>query len=162
MIKLRNGLFRKKRDKKEATYTLPAKPKYDFVEQYTILDPKRVMNGGYNLFSECETIPVLCEEADVSPFGFRVCKRLPTNIVIGFLEDLNKASDEQIADPKMRTISMIHLSPDCRFIIGPNIASPKHPAYYILDENDQRYDWVLHVTPEKNRAIVEQMKIHTR
>ena len=61
----------------------------------------------------------------------------------------------------MRTISIVHLSKDQRVVIGPDFDSPKTPVFWLVD-SDEKGDWVMHVTPEKNRAIVEQLKIHTR
>ena len=166
MAKLFDKLFNKKQKVAEkadipAPVVLP-RPKYDFVEQYTIVDPKRVLNGGYELFSGCSTIPVVCEESEVSPCGFRRCIQLPTRIVYGFLETLKDMPAEKITDPKMRTISIVHLAKGCRIVIGPNFESPKNPIFWIVDKSDKKPDWFLYVTPEKNRAIVEQLKIHTR
>ena len=166
MAKLFDKLFSKKQPvaqqtEKPAPVVLP-QPKYDFVEQYTIVDPKRVLNGGYELFYGCATIPVVCEESEVSPCWFRRCVQLPTRIVYGFLETLKHMPAEKITDPKMRTRSIVHLAKGCRVVIGPNFESPKNPIFWIVDKNDKTPDWFLYVTPEKNRAIVEQLKIHTR
>lgn len=137
------------------------RPKYDFVEQYTIIDPKRVLID-YGVFSLCGKIPVACEESAVSSCGFRQCIELPTNLVFSFLMELKDAPAETIINPKMRTISMVHLTPDCMIFIKPNLQNPKMPTFYRINSKGPRQDWVLYVTPEKNRAIVEQLKIHTR
>ena len=147
--------------KSQAFAALP-RPKYDFVEQYTVIDPKKVMNGGYNLWALCEKVPVVCEESPVTSCGFRECVMLPTNIVMGFLQTLEAAKSETIAEPKMRTISIVHLSKNYRVVIGPNFESPKNPIFWLVANDAPKKDWILHVTPEKNRAIVEQLKIHTR
>ena len=166
MAKVFDKLFHKKQkaapQAEKPTYVALPRPKYDFVEQYTIVDPKRVLNGGYELFAGCSTIPVVCEESGVSQCGFRQGIPLPTNIIFGLLMELKKRPVEQIADSKMRTISFVNLAKDCRIVIGPNFESPKQPVFWIVNSSGPKRDWVLHVTPEKNRAIVEQLKIYTR
>ena len=138
------------------------RPKYDFVEQYTVIDPKKVFNGGYSLWQLCENVPVACEESEVSPTGFIRCKMLPTNIVMGFLMELQRRPSEQIADPKMRTISIVHISKNHSFVIGPNFESPKAPVFWLVADDAAKKEWILHVTPEKNRALIDALKIHTR
>ena len=145
----------------EVVYEKLARPNYDFVEQYTIVDPKKVLNGGYELFAGCEKIPVVCEESKKTCCGFSACIEIPTNIVLGFLKALNNMPAEKIVDPKMRTLSIIHLSPEHRIVIGPSLDKPKAPILWAVDSKDKG-DWVLNITPEKNRAIVNQLKIYTR
>ena len=170
MAKLFDRLFKKKqavtpaapKAGKSAYAPLP-RPTYDFVEQYTIVDPKRVLNSGYELFSWCPTVPVVCEESRVSPTGFRAGIQLPTNIVMGFLQALEKAPARKIANPKMRTLSIIHLNEKCCICIFPDLKSPKQPILWVKnDDNQEGIGWSLYVTPEKNRAIVEQLKKYTR
>ena len=166
MAKVFDKLFHKKQkaapQAEKPTYVALPRPKYDFVEQYTIVDPKRVLNGGYNLWSLCEKVPVVCEESKVSPCGFHSCIELPTNIVMGFLQTLEAAKPETIAEPKMRTISIVKISDNHRIVIGPNFESPKTPVFWVVVEDAPKKDWILHMTPEKNRAIVDALKIHTR
>ena len=138
------------------------RPKYDFVEQYTVIDPKKVLNGGYELWQFCDNVPVACEEGGVSPTGFIQCKMLPTKIMMGFLCELYKKPAKEIIDPKKRTISIVHISKDHRIVIGPNFESPKAPVFWLVAEDAAKKDWILHVSPEKNRAIVDALKIHTR
>ena len=134
------------------------RPRYSFVEQYTIIDPKRVMNGGYDLWSWCRSIPVACEDGMKST-GFVNCKQIPTQIVWNFLKTLEKTPSEQIVDPKMRTLTIVNLSSDHRVVILPNFESPKNPYLWPVDDDK---DWILYVSPDKNRAIVDAIKIHTR
>ncbi len=139
-----------------------AKPKYDFVEQYTVIDPKKLLSGGYELWQMCENVPVACEEEGVPTTGFIRCKMLPTKIVMGFLCELQKKTSEEIEDPKMRTLSIVHISQNHRIVIEPNFESPKSPVFWLVADDAPKKDWILHVTPEKNRAIVDALKIHTR
>ena len=139
-----------------------AKPKYDFVEQYTIVDPKKVLNGGYDLWQLCDTVPVVCEESTKSICGFSQGIMLPTRIVMGFLMELKNKPAEEIADPKMRTLSIVHISKNHRVVIGPNFESPKNPVFWLVASDAAKKDWIMYVTPEKNRAIVDALKIHTR
>ena len=138
------------------------RPKYDFVEQYTVIDPKKVFNGGYSLWELCENVPVACEESEVSPTGFISCKMLPTKIMMGFLEELYQKPANEIIDPKKRTISIVHISKNHSIVIGPNFESPKAPVFWLVADDAPKKDWILHVTPEKNRALVDALKIHTR
>ena len=137
------------------------RPKYSFVEQYTIVDPKKVMNGGYRMWQLCKTVPVVCEESSVSSCGFLSGIEMPTDIVLGFLNALEKAPAETIVDPKMRTLSIIHLSKDQRVVVGPDLKNSKTPIFWAPDSKGKG-DWVMYVTPEKNRAIVDALKLHTR
>ena len=163
MAKLFDKVFGKKQEVAQKTqkpaFAPVERPKYDFVEQYTIVDPKRVLTD-YKLFSGCKNIPVVCEESTKTPCGFASAIELPTKIIVGFLEALEKAPAEKIADPKMRTISIIHLDKDQRVVVGPCLGAPKTPILWPVDSKEN--NWVLHVTPEKNRAIVDALKIHTR
>lgn len=169
MIKLFDRLFHKKQlvvpkvDK--SVYGALPHPKYDFVEQYTVVDPKYVLNGGYGLWSLCKTVPVVCEEGDKSTCDFYQSIRMPSKVVLGFLNDLKKAPAEKIADPKMRTLSIVHLDDKHRIYILPNLLVPRYPTLFIENDNDDDESikgWSLYMTPEKNRAVVEQLKIHTR
>jgi len=164
MAKLFDRLFHKKQavasNANKSAYAKLPRPKYDFVEQYTIVDPKRVL-GNYEFWQMCETIPVICEESPETSGGFRSGIQLPTNIVLGFLRLLNGMPAEKIADPKMRTISIIHLSKDQRVVIGPS-PDPFKQLSFLTPDSVEQGEWVLHVTPATNRAIVEQLKIHTR
>ncbi len=169
MAKFFEKLFKKKQQNvstepkgDETTRPVLPRPKYDFVEQYTIIDPKKVLNGGYRMWELCEKVPVVCEESEVSPCGFRSCIELPTNIVMGFLCTLEAAESKTIEDPKMRTLSIVHMSDNHRIVIGPNFESPKTPVFWLVAEDAPKKDWILHVTPEKNRALVDALKIHTR
>ena len=165
MANLFNKMFGKKRPvqqpNKKTEYAPVPRPKYSFVEQYTIVDPKHVLMD-YSLFELCETIPVLCESpapsGEVFPEGFR----MRTDVVMGFLKTLEKMPAEKIADPKMRTLTIVHLSDAHRVVISPNFAEPKSVNFWLIDADKNSKDWVLHVTPEKNRAIIDAVKIHTR
>jgi len=139
------------------------RPKYDFVEQYTIIDPKRVLNGGYELWLLCEKVPVVCEESKISPCGFRASIELPTKVILGFLGDLKNAPAEKIADPKKRLLSIVHLNEKNRVYIFPNLKEPKNPWFVVENSDDESAKgWSLYTTPEKSRAIVEQLKMYTR
>jgi hypothetical protein len=132
------------------------------VERYTIINPKRVL-ANYNLFSDCKTIPVAIETDDAKN-GFVECVKLPTNIVLRFLRALGDMPAEKIIDSKMRTMSIVYLSNTQRVVVFPNFDSPKEPHIWPVDSpsGSHAHDWLFDITPEKNRAIVEQMKIHTR
>ncbi len=147
---------------KQKTFEPVAKPKYDFVEQYTIVDPKKVFYGGYDSWVGCENIPVVCEEHYKTPNGVGYYAELPAKIVMGFLMELQRKSAAEIENPKMRTLSIIHISKHHRVIIGPNFYSPKFPVFWVITDDADRKDWVFYVTPEINRAIVDALKIHTR
>jgi len=127
------------------------------VEQYTVVDPKRVMTD-YSLFEYCANVPVACEDGAKSG-GLINCHMLPTTAVMGFLKALQRMPTEKIADPKMRTIAIVHLAQNRRVVIGPSLRTPKTPVICPVDDDK---DWFLYVTPEKNRAMVEQLKLHTR
>ena len=130
--------------------------KYDFVKQYTIVHPRLVLIN-YNLFGGCSYIPVAHEVR--SKTGFNHSVELPNHSVIWtFLEDLSATNPMDIS-PKARTISVLKKDNQIIYII-PNIKEPKTPVIFM--PNAMEKGWSLGLTPEINRAIVEQMKIHTR
>ena len=159
------NLFNKKssveqnRDK-QTNVALP-RPWYNFVEQYTVVDPKKVLTGGYEYWQLCKNTPVVCEESQKTCGGFSSGIELPTKIVYGFLQTLKNKPAEEIANPKMRTLSIIHLSPEHRVVVGPCFDGTQKAILWAVDSK-KKGDWVFDVTPEKNRAIVAQLKIHTR
>lgn len=171
MANLFDKLFNKKVDnapvaqKPEKPKFAPVpRPKYGFVEQYTIVDPKMVLNGGYEHWQLCENVPVVCEESPKSLCGFSGGVMLPTNVVMGLLMELTKKPAQDIENPKKRTVSIVRLDAKHRIYILPNLESPKHPVFVVENDDDEEKasGWSLYMTPEKNRAIVDVLKIHTR
>lgn len=167
MAKLFDKLFGKKQPSasqngKKPEFAPVPRPKYDFVEQYTIVDPKKIL-GGYEYWQLCEKVPVVCEESSKSICGFHRGIMLPTNIILGLLTELKEKPEQEIADPKKRTVSIVKLDAEHRIYILPNLESPKNPIFVVANDKDESArGWSLYMTPEKNRAIVDALKIHTR
>ncbi|MBR4475433.1 MAG: hypothetical protein IKP05_02010 [Alphaproteobacteria bacterium] len=140
---------------------LPAKSKYNFVETYTVVDPKNLLIN-YAMFSACDMVPVVCEGYQ-SVGSYTAALRLPRDVVWGFLNDLTKLPAEITDEPENRTISIIHLTKDQRIVVMPDFNTIKGAVIWAIDnEKNGGPSWVCDITPEKNRAIVEQVKIHTR
>ena len=150
------NLIKKKNKQKSSGTTLHGlpSPKYDFVKQYTLVNPRKMLLD-YNLFSWCENIPVKYESENSS--GWSHCVSLPTQVFLGYLNALERAPDRIANDPKSRTISVVSLKNDRFLFILPNLKSPKKPIY-AYEQGTLAFD----VTPEINRAIVEQVKMFTR
>lgn len=147
-------------EKKKETTVIP-KSQYSFVEQYVIADPNRVMTE-YYLWDLCEFTPVAYETTEST--GFLPAVELPTNWVQSFLKSLQQSDIETRKDPTQRLISVIHLRDNHKLYVIPDLKSKKKSK--IIGEHHydkkRKNDWMFYVTPEINRAIVEQEKIRTR
>jgi len=140
---------------------LPTKSKYNFVETYTVVDPKHLLLN-YALFSSCDMIPVACEGFQTAG-SFTSALRLPRDVVWEFLNDLKSLPAKITNAPEMRTISIVHLSDNQRIVVLPDFKEKKGAIVWAIDnEKNGGLSWVFDITPEKNRAIIEQVKIHTR
>jgi len=161
--KIKN-IFRKETPEMEAAKT-PAVPKsqYSFVEQYIISDPNKVMNGGYELWGLCEFMPVLYDNQEtLECFGKAV--KLPTDWAQPFLKLLKNSEPEIRKDPTQRLISVINLGGNHKLYVVPNLKTKKS-SVIVGEHNDdpkRKSDWLFYITPEINRAIVEQAKIRSR
>jgi len=132
--------------------------KFDFVEEYTLFDPKRVMTN-YDVFMFCNSIPVAYEENHNQHGGFANCVMLETKLFLPFLQGLSNAPQEISQKPEMRTISIINLSNTLKMYVIPNINQPDSVFISVRDKGqDAKSGWSLHVTPQINRAIAQQIK----
>ena len=137
-----------------------AEPSYNFVDQYVVIDPKKLLINEES-FALCNKIPVAY---DYSPnnTGWHACAQLDTRIMLPFLRTLRQMPAEQISSVAMRTVSVINLDKDKRIYVLPDFREQKSASIgVVFDKGDERA-WPLYMTPEKRHAIVEQLKIHTR
>lgn len=136
------------------------KSQYSFVEQY-VLDPNYIMNH-YELWSFCEFTPV-AYEGKKTPCGFLCMVQLPTYWAQSFLKQLKQSAPEIRKDPTQRLISVIHLKDDHKLYVVPSLKEKKG-SVILGEHNDEKRknEWMYYVTPEINRAIVEQAKIRSR
>jgi len=148
-----------KRNRQQSTTT---KSKYDFVEQYTLVDPKNVLID-YSAFNMCKKIPVACEHIESTTSTFKNCVHLPNNKPFSdFLYQLTLCDKKQIKNPIFRTISIVNMAPGKQLFILPDIKNIRSPICVVNFDSGNTDDWVLYVTPEINRAIVDQVKMFTR
>ena len=128
-----------------------------FVKQYTLVDPKALMID-YTLFFGRKYIPVAYEEHSRKE-AFHSTVMLPTSMFAQYLTDLNDAPADVSAIAKNRTISIITLNNEQKIYMIPDlIGNEKVNTYYTKHELPMAFN----VTPEINRAIIEQYKIYTR
>ena len=145
--------------------SLPVIPKsrYSFVKQYVITDPNYVMVDGYKTWGLCKYTPVAYDNQD-STSGWLNAVQLPTEWALPFLKTLKNSAPEIRNDPRQRLISVIQLAENRKLYILPSLKQKKGSV--IISWNNQnsknKGDWVMYVTPEINRAIVEQAKIRSR
>ena len=132
----------------------PRGPKCNFIKQYTLVNPRKMLLD-YNLFALCENMPVKYESENGD--GWSQSVSLPTQVFLGYLNALERAPDRIANDPKMRTVSVVNLKNNRQLFILPNLRTPKKPVY-AYEPGTLGFD----VTPEINRAIVEQIKMFTR
>ena len=163
MLEKIKDIFTKETPKAEKTAetktTVIPKSQYSFVEQYVIADPCNIM-GDYELWSWCKFTPVAYEGKEST--GFLASVELPTCWAQPFLKALKQSAPEIRKDPTQRLISVIHLGDNHKLYIVPNLKNKKGSV--LLGENNNRQhknDWMFYVTPEINRAIVEQAKIRS-
>jgi len=137
------------------------KSQYSFVEQYIIADPNNLLHGGYELWSFCEFTPVAYEEKESS--GWLPSVQLPSSWAQPFLKLLKQTAPEIRKDPTQRLISVIRLADGHKLYVVPNLKE-KRGSILLGEYSDtkRRNDWMYYVTPEVNRAIVEQAKIRSR
>ena len=145
----------------EKTSFIP-KSKYDFVEQYVVVDPNNLLHIGYEAWYFCNKTPVAYDNNGQG--GFVETIELPTEWAQSFLAGLKTRNEEVRNDPKQRLISVINLKDNHKIYLVPHLDEKRGSV--LIRENDtdkkRKLDWVLYVTPEINRAIVEQMKIRSR
>ena len=134
------------------------KPQYDFVQQYTLIDPKKLKNGYDKWAGRCF---VLVAYEKNKYLITRV--KMDTKIIYPFLMALKNAPREISARPENRTVSVIDLKHGAKAYVFPN-----------LDETNKNYDIVFSnskkccqdlplscfITPEINMAIMAQLKIY--
>ena len=128
-------------------------PKYDFVEQYTLVPPKNLMFG-YDYWELCENVPVWCEDSS-STFNKGV--KIPTAVFFPWWKTVLQAPLETVNNKKSRTISIVKLKNGGKLYILPNLKNQKNPIYAYKES-----ELGMQTTPEINRAIVEQIKMFTR
>ena len=163
MLEKVKKVFRKQ-EPKVATIQKPAIPKsqYSFVEQYVIADPNKLLNGGYELWGFCEFTPV-AYEGEESSCGFLSAVQLPSSWAQPFLKQLKQSAPEIRKNPAQRLVSVINLDDGHKLYIVQNLKE-KRGSVLLGEYNDEKRknDWMYYVTPEINRAIVEQAKIRSR
>lgn len=128
-----------------------------FVKQYTLVDPRNLMID-YTLFFGRKFIPVAYEEYSKKE-AFHTTILLPTSMFAEYLTDLNNAPTEVSSDFKNRTISIISMENGQKLYMIPEWRNNKK-VKAIFTEHELPI--AFNVTPEINRAIVEQLKIYTR
>ena len=153
--------FHKKTQKVTETTASPkvSVPSYDFVKQYVLIDPKKLL-ANEECFALCKKIPVAYETKNSG--GWNACVELHTQIMLPFLRTLRKADKELIAPAPTRTVSVIELSQGKYIYVLPNLTYSKSAEIHIVFDQGDENNWPFYMTPEKRRAVVEQIKIHTR
>ena len=131
-----------------------------FVEKYVLIQPKKLLID-YSMFVGHKTIPVAYEQSTNT--GWNKCVQLPNEKPIRiFLKHLRDTDPEMVNAEKMRTISIIKIDNNKDMYIFPDLKGKKQYEMFVHFKKRDKYSWAHYVTPEINRAIVEQIKLHTR
>lgn len=134
------------------------KPQYDFVQQYTLVDPKKLKNGYDKWAGRCF---VLVAYEQNKYLITRV--KMDTKIVYPFLVALKNAPREISEKPENRTVSVINMKHGARAYVFPNL-DETNKNYDIVFSNSKkcRQDLPLScfISPEINMAIMAQIKIY--
>lgn len=136
------------------------KPQSVIVEKYVLIQPRKLLID-YSLFDDRKTIPVAYEQSTNT--SWNKCVVLPNEKPIRiFLKHLRDAEPETVNSEKMRTISIVKIDNDKDLYIFPDLKGKKQYEMFVHFKKQDKYSWAHYVTPEINRAIVEQIKLHTR
>lgn len=136
-----------------------------FVEKYVLAKPNNMMVD-YTWFFDCRAIPVAYEPENSG--GFNDCLTLPNTFAVRrYLTQLMNTDNKRLSDPRTRTVSIVKMTHDKHVLVYPelnrNIPSARIAPFYGKKQNEEERDsWVLYVTPEINRVIVNQIKTITR
>lgn len=133
-------------------------PSYDFVEQYVLIDPKKLL-ANEEAFALCKKIPVAHETKDSG--GWHICAQLHTSVMLPFIRSLRLTASEKIVPAKMRTVSVINLDRDKYIYVLPSITVPNAAEIHIIFDKGDENSWPFYMTPTIRKAVVEQVKIHT-
>ncbi len=172
------NLFKKKSKQQpiKKADTKPVLP--DFVERYTLVNPKNIL-GGPELWALSPEMPIPYEN-DKNTSGRMECAKLHTSVMLPFMRDLKRTPNEFIEPGHMRTVSVVHLNNGLHIYVLPvlpmtqmaKISKNGHkPSCYVAlaDDNDtnckrleDKPGWSFFMNPEIRKAIVEEIKLHTR
>ena len=128
-----------------------------FVKQYILIDPKALMID-YTMFFGRKHIPVAYKEHSKKEI-FHSTVMLPTSMFAQYLTDLNDAPAEVSATAKNRTVSIITMNNGQKLYMIPEWRDNKKVKEIFTAHE---LPIAFNVTPEINRAIIEQRKIYTR
>lgn len=70
----------------EKTQQIKKEESFDFVERYTLLDPKKVFIDS-EMWELCKKVPLACENEN-GDFGFEPCAFLDTSVMLPFVSTL--------------------------------------------------------------------------
>lgn len=135
-------------------------PSYDFVEQYVLIDPKKLL-ANEEAFALCHKIPVVYENSQPKD-DWHVGAQLHTKVMLPFIRALRAAKPEDIAPADTRTVSVIELAQGKYIYVLPRITMPKPAEIHIIFDKGDENSWPFYMTPTIRKAVVEQVKIHTR
>jgi hypothetical protein len=143
--------------KTKPTKKLP-QPKYDFVHQYTLVDP-RYVTPDYDFWASWCFLPVACESEKDSA----VCVKMDTRILMPFLTLLKNTPKKLLEKPEMRTVSVVDMKHGAKAYLFPNLDEASG-GYKIIFTNARKSRMRLPLscftTPEINQAITAQAKIY--
>ena len=134
---------------------------YDFVEQYTFINPRNVFMD-YELFSLCKFVPVAYESGDKSS-GFATCVQLETKYFLPFLRALKNAPVEISGKKEMRTVSIVNLKYGEKAYIFPSLNGKNEVVIRFSHHDNEKHAKLpvsCFVSPVINRAIVAQAKVY--
>ena len=136
-----------------------------FVEKYVLAKPNNMMVD-YTWFFDCRTIPVAYEAENFD--GFHDCVNLPNTFAVRiYLKQLINTDPEKLSNPRTRTIYIVKMTHDKHVLVYPDLSRTRPsariaPFYGKPSDEENRDSWVLYVTPEINRVLVNRIKTLTR
>ena len=140
----------------------------DFVERYTLVNPKTIL-GNENLWELCDKVPVAYEK-EGNHSDMCECVQLHTSIMLPFMNALRQSPDTDIEPAHRRTVSIVNLNDGKKIYVLPILPICKRPEqcwmYFADDKTGKTKNfprgWSLNMTPQIRRALVEEIKVHTR
>lgn len=134
-----------------------AKKVYDFVKEYTFVDPKNLLLD-YECFASCETLPVACMSSE-NGLGWTETVQLPTEMVLPFLRKLKNTDYKKTYSVNMRKVFVVDLTHGKSVLITPNLENPANPIRSFFDNGkiSNESNCAALVTPEISRAIAQHV-----
>ena len=143
--------------------------KYDFVERYTLVNPKNIF-ANHEAWALCDNMPVAYENSQEKSC-WNKCVKLNTSIMLPFIRACKASPNEDLVPEKNRTVSIVHVNKDIDIYVVPMLPMLKSDLDCWLfwvnrkqrtKDNQFPKGWSFYMTPDIRKALANEIKVHTR